>query len=277
MSFTERLKKVVKKTGSSLCVGLDPDHEKLPSKFANSEFPYFDFNKEIIEATKSLVCAYKPQFAHYAAFGRENELMMTIDYIKQVAPEVVVILDSKRGDIGNTANYYAKEAFERYKADSVTINPYMGHDSVNPFIKDPAKGAFVLCRTSNVSSPDFQNIISKESGQTLYMEVAQKVFNEWNTNGNCGLVVGATYPKELAEIRKLVGEKVPFLVPGIGAQGGSISDVISASYSGPGSLIISSSRAIIHNNSSDDFAKAAKMEASRLKCEINDNISSIFN
>lgn len=276
MTFSEKLAQVVKNTGSHLCIGLDPDVDKIPAKFAKTEYPYFEFNKIIIDATKEFVCAYKPQFAHYAAFGRENELLLTIEYIKKVAPDLIIILDSKRGDIGNTAKYYAREAFERYKADSVTINPYMGFDSVGPFIEDPKKGAFILCRTSNESSPDFQNIISKKSGRPIYIEVAKKIATEWNTNQNCGLVVGATYPQELSEIRQLVGGEIPFLVPGIGIQGGKVSDVINASYSGPGSLIINSSRGIIHKSSADDFGIVAKVEALRLKTEINDNILSFL-
>lgn len=269
MNFNEKLKNACKIKSSHLCIGLDPEKEKLPEKFNTSSTPYYDFNREIIDNTNEYVAAYKPQFAHYAAFGREKELELTIKYIKENFPDILIILDSKRGDIGNTASYYAKESFERYQACSVTINPYMGYDCVEPFVKNPSYGAFILCKTSNTSSSDFQNLELANSNNPLFLEVARKVKQSWNTNKNCGLVVGATYPEELRLIRKEVGPDLPFLVPGVGAQGGSVKDVINNAYGNPGSILINSSRGIIHKDFSNNFAAFAKDEAKKLSSEIN--------
>jgi orotidine-5'-phosphate decarboxylase len=269
MNYFEFLKNCVTKNSSHLCIGLDPEFNKIPDKFKNSKTPFFDFNREIIDSTFDLVACYKPQFAHYAAHGREEELFETIKYIKQVSQNILVILDFKRGDIGNTSNFYAKEAFSRYGAHSATVNPYMGFDSVSPFVENPEFGIFILCRTSNPSSKDFQSLILKESNQPLFMEVAKQVSNNWNVNKNCGLVLGATFPKEMEEVRQLVGPDMPFLIPGIGAQGGDLKSVITASYSGLGSILINSSRGIIHKDSSLNFSKVAREAAIELRDEIN--------
>lgn len=280
-NFIDTIKATVIKTKSSLCVGLDPEFEKIPDICKKSTEPYFEFNKKIIDATNKYVSFYKPQFAHYAAFGKELELEKTIKYIKSKYPEILVILDTKRGDIGNTAKYYALEAFNRYEADAVTVNPYMGLDSIKPFTEFKNKGVFVLCKTSNASSIDFQNldvsIPNTSNAKKLYLLLANKAKEEWNQNQNIGLVVGATFTEDMAKIREISGASIPFLIPGIGAQGGDLESTLSASYSGPGSVIISSSRGIIHSDTGDNFDAAAKEEAKKLCENINKICSAGYN
>jgi orotidine-5'-phosphate decarboxylase len=217
--FRQKLTSAWDSSQSLLCVGLDPDHTKLPARFAASAQPIYDFNREVIDATHDLVCAYKPQIAFYSAVGAERELELTIQYIRQRAPHVIVILDSKRGDVGNTAAAYARESFERYDADAVTVNPYMGEDAVRPFLADPARGAIVLCRTSNSGARDFQDLLVE--GQPLYQHVAARAAKHWNHHDNLLFVLGATYPGELATLRE-AHPRIPFLVPGIGTQGGDL-------------------------------------------------------
>jgi orotidine-5'-phosphate decarboxylase len=242
-TFAERLDQAWQSTDSLVCVGLDPDIAKLPARFANSPQPIFDFNKEIVDATHDLVCAYKPQIAFYSAARAERELELTIDYIRSRAPQAIVILDAKRGDIGNTATAYAAEAFDRYRADAVTINPYMGEDTVRPFIKDAARAAILLCRTSNSGARDFQDMLI--DGRPLYQHVAAKAANHWNALKNVLFVVGATYPEEMAQLRKAHPE-VTFLVPGIGAQGGDLEATLDNGLDAQKrGLLISSSRQII--------------------------------
>jgi orotidine-5'-phosphate decarboxylase len=268
VSFAEKLKKSWQATNSLVCVGLDPEPKKFPDRFRDAPGGIFEFNKAIIDATRDLVCAYKPQFAHYAAHAAENQLEHTIDYIKATAPNAIVILDSKRGDIGSTAEQYAHEAFERYDADAVTVNPYLGRDSVEPFLKHADKGVIILCRTSNPGAKDLQDL-NVGPGRKLFQHVAETVAKEWNVNGNCMLVVGATYPEELAEIRTRVGD-LPFLVPGVGAQGGDVAKVMKAGKTTSGTgLVISSSRAILYASSGDDFAAAARKAAQELRDLIN--------
>jgi orotidine-5'-phosphate decarboxylase len=266
--FTEKLNDVWDRNDSLVCVGLDPEIERIPASIAAEPSPIFQFNRAIIDATADVVCAYKPQFAHYAAYEAEDQLERTIDYVHQNYPHVPVILDSKRGDVGNTAERYAIEAFERYKADAVTVNPYLGGDSLEPFLKHGDKGVIILCRTSNPGARDIQDL-QVDGGRRLYHVIADLAAKKWNSRGNCMLVVGATYPRELAEIREIVGE-MPFLVPGVGAQGG---DVVQAVQNGrtPGGrgLVISSSRAILYASSGDDFAKAARNAAITLRDQIN--------
>lgn len=265
-SFFSRLRSAWNKKNSLLCVGLDPIKERIPKKYFTGQSaysPYFNFFKDIVDATAEFAICYKPQIAHFSAIRAEKELEEIIGYIRQAAPMSQVILDSKRGDIGTTANFYAKEAFERYKADAVTLNPYLGFDSISPFLEYKDKGVFILCRTSNPSAIDFQNVIDTNSGDTLYQKVAKKSL-EWNKNSNSvGLVVGATYPDEMKQIRDIVGDEIPFLVPGIGAQGGDLNTVLekgTVKKEGyfPG-LIISSSRGIIYSEnpkeSAEDLAK----------------------
>jgi orotidine-5'-phosphate decarboxylase len=242
-------------THSLVCVGLDPDMAKMPARFSNSSQPILDFNKEIIDATHDLVCAYKPQIAFYSAVKAERELELTIAYIRERAPNAIVILDSKRGDVGNTAQAYAIEAFERYGADAVTVNPYMGEDSVRPFIKDAARAAVVLCRTSNAGARDFQDLLVE--GKPLYQHVAQRAASAWNSLRNVLFVVGATYPEEMAALRN-AHPNMTFLVPGIGAQGGdlkaTLDNGLDAERQG---LLISSSRQIIFAGDSAAIRKAA--------------------
>jgi len=268
VSFTNKLNAAWKSSNSLVCVGLDPEPKKFPDRFRDAPGGIFEFNKAIVDATRDLVCAYKPQFAHYAAHGAENQLEHTIDYIKATAPHAIVILDSKRGDIGSTAEQYAQEAFERYGADAVTVNPYLGRDSVEPFLKHADKGVIIFCRTSNPGAKDLQDL-NVGPGKKLYQHVAQVVAKEWNTAGNCMIVVGATYPEELADIRKHTGD-LPFLVPGVGAQGGDVAKVMAAGKTAAGTgLVISSSRAILYASSGDDFAEAARKAALELRDSIN--------
>lgn len=253
---------------SLVCVGLDPEPEKFPPHLRGVAHAIFEFNKAIVDATADLVCCYKPQFAHYAALGAEAQLEQTIRYINARAPGVPVILDSKRGDIGNTAAKYAQEAFERYGADAVTVNPYLGGDSVQPFLDWKDKGIVILCRTSNPGARDFQDL-EVGGGRRLYHAVAERVAKEWNRHGNCLLVVGATYPAELAEIRAITGE-VPFLVPGVGAQGGDVEQAVrNGRRRDGGGLIISSSRGILYAGKDEHFAAAARLAARQLRDEIN--------
>jgi orotidine-5'-phosphate decarboxylase len=267
-TFGQRLAAAWQATHSLVCVGLDPEPKKFPDRFRDAPGGIFEFNKAIIDATRDLACAYKPQFAHYAAHAAENQLEHTIDYIKGTAPNAIVILDSKRGDIGSTAEQYAHEAFERYGADAVTVNPYLGRDSVEPFLKHADKGVIILCRTSNPGAKDLQDL-NVGPGRKLFQHVADTVAKEWNGNGNCMLVVGATYPEELEDIRARVGD-LPLLVPGVGAQGGDVAKVMKAGKTAAGTgLVISSSRAILYASSGDDFAAAARKATLELRDSIN--------
>jgi len=266
--FTQQLNEAWDRNNSLVCVGLDPEIERLPASIAAEPSPIFQFNRAIIDATADVVCCYKPQFAHYAAYEAEDQLERTIDYIHQNHPHVPVILDSKRGDVGNTAERYAIEAFERYKADAVTVNPYLGGDSLEPFLKHADKGVIILCRTSNPGARDIQDL-QVEGSRRLYHVIADLAAKRWNSRGNCMLVVGATYPRELAEIREIVGD-MPFLVPGVGAQGGDVVQAVTngRTRSGKG-LVISSSRAILYASSGADFATAARNAAVTLRDQIN--------
>ena len=264
MSFIEKLDSAVKKNNSLLCIGLDIDLKKIPASLLNKGDPIFDFNKAIIDATKDLVCAYKPNIAFYEMYGiyGMQALIKTIEYLDGDIP---VILDAKRGDVGHTAAAYAKSIFEIYKADATTINPYLGYDSVEPFLEYKNKGVFVLCLTSNVGYKDFQ-VVGKE--EPLYKLVAKHV-KEWNVSGNAGLVVGATKPEELKEIRQIVGD-MPILIPGIGAQGGDVAKTVRYGCNKKGErAIINSSRNIIFASTGEDFAGSARVAARKLKEEIN--------
>jgi orotidine-5'-phosphate decarboxylase len=266
--FTQQLAEAWDRNNSLVCVGLDPEIERLPPSIAAEPSPIFQFNRAIIDATADLVCAYKPQFAHYAAYEAEDQLERTIDYIHQNHPHVPVILDSKRGDVGNTAERYAIEAFERYKADAVTVNPYLGGDSLEPFLRHGDKGVIILCRTSNPGARDIQDL-QVAGAKRLYHVIAELAAQKWNSRGNCMLVVGATYPRELAEIREIVGE-MPFLVPGVGAQGGDVAQAVlnGRTRAGKG-LVISSSRAILYASAGGDFAAAARNATLVLRDQIN--------
>jgi orotidine-5'-phosphate decarboxylase len=265
--FIAQLKAAWDSRDSLVCVGLDPEIERFPRHIAAQPSPIFQFNKAIIDATADLVCAYKPQFAHYAAYEAEDQLERTIEYIHRAYPGVPVILDSKRGDVGNTAERYAIEAFERYGADAVTVNPYMGSDALEPFLRHEDKGVLILCRTSNSGARDLQDLMVGE--RKLYQVVAQITARRWNSRGNCLLIVGATYPAEMAEVRAIVGD-MPLLVPGVGAQGGDVAQAVVNGQTRAGTgLIMSSSRAILYASAGEDFAGAARAATQRLRAEIN--------
>jgi orotidine-5'-phosphate decarboxylase len=267
MNFIKAIQASWKSNNSCVCVGLDPDLKKLPAHIRAMEEPIFEFNKAIIEATGDLVCAYKPQIAYYAPLRAEGQLEKTIEYIHKNHPGIPVILDAKRGDIGSTADMYAKEAFDRYQADAVTVNPYMGGDTLDPFLKYKDKGVIILCRTSNPGARDIQDLMC--AGEKVYRIIAQKASRDWNYNGNVALVVGATYPDELKEVRDIVGD-MPLLVPGIGAQGGDVEKAVTNGRDGNGAgMIINSSRGIIYAGSGVDFAEAARAAAIELRDEIN--------
>jgi orotidine-5'-phosphate decarboxylase len=266
-SFTETLARAWARNDSLLCIGLDPEIERFPQEIRAQPSPIFQFNKAMIDATRDLVCAYKPQFAHYAAYEAEDQLQRTIEYIHRTCPEVPVILDAKRGDVGNTAERYAIEAFERYEADAVTVNPYLGSDSLEPFLRHADKGVLVLCRTSNPAAGELQDL--QVGGRPLYQVVAELAARRWNSRGNCLLVVGATYPRELAEVREIVGD-MALLVPGVGAQGGDVAQAVQNGQTRQGTgLILSSSRGVLYASSGPDFAGAARATATSLRAQIN--------
>ena len=263
MTFAERLARAQQTSGSLVCVGLDPDPSKLPKDLGAQ--PIFAFDRRIVDATADIAAAYKPQIAFYSALGAEAELVASIRYIRERAPAALVILDAKRGDIGNTAEAYAREAFDRYGADAVTVNPYMGEDSVRPFLARPDRAAILLCRTSNPGAEDFQDLLV--DGLPLYRRVAQRAAAHWNTHGNLMLVVGATYPREMADLR-MAHPEVPFLVPGIGAQGGDLDAILAAGLDAHGAgLLISSSRSIIFAGGGE--AGAIREAAADLRTAIN--------
>ncbi|MEA3109313.1 MAG: orotidine-5-phosphate decarboxylase [Gammaproteobacteria bacterium] len=242
-TFAARLELAQSTSGSLVCVGLDPDLARLPQEFAGAPEPLLAFNRRIIDATADLAAAFKPQIAFYSALGKEAELAASIRYIRERAPHALVILDAKRNDIGNTAEAYASEAFDRYGADAVTVNPYMGEDSVRPFLARRDRGAVLLCRTSNSGARDFQDLLV--DGLPLYRRVAERADRHWNENKNLMLVVGATCPAEMAELRR-AHPGLWFLVPGIGAQGGDLDSSLAAGLDAEGGgMLINSSRGII--------------------------------
>jgi orotidine-5'-phosphate decarboxylase len=263
--FTHKLSKLSKQQDSSLCIGFDPDILKLPVSMRGKADAIFAFCKEIVDATADLVCAYKPQIAYFSANRAENQLELLIQHIHRNHPQIPVILDAKRGDIGSTAEQYAVEAFDRYQADAVTVNPYMGFDSIEPYLKYANKGVFVLCRTSNPGGSDLQFLPLKSDTQVLgkdellFERVASLAAGAWNLHGQLGLVVGATFPEEIARVRQIVGANMPLLIPGIGAQGGDIEKTIQAG--GGEQLVINSSRQILYASSESDFAEAARRVA----------------
>jgi orotidine-5'-phosphate decarboxylase len=267
MTFVEKLSGAWRANRSLVCVGLDPDPQKLPESLTSKRAPIFEFNKAIVDATADLVCAYKPQIAYYAACGAEDQLALTIDYILATYPRIPVILDAKRGDIGSTAEMYAAEAFDRYAADAVTVNPYMGSDTLKPFLDRADKGVVILCRTSNAGAGELQGL--KSDGQEIYLHVASLASRKWNYNGNVMLVVGATAPVELAAVRKVCPD-LPLLVPGVGAQGGDVEKVLGSGLREDGyGLVINSSRGIIYAGKGPDFAAAARAAATQLRDQIN--------
>jgi len=272
MTFMQTLAQAWRKNDSLVCVGLDPEPAKFPAHLRGDPDAIFAFCRAIVDATADLACAFKPQIAHFAAHGAEDTLERLIAHIHAAHPGVPAILDAKRGDIGSTAQHYASEAFDRYRADAVTVNPYLGRDSVQPFLDRADKGVILLCRTSNPGSRDLQELVVSDGsggGRKLYQHVAELVAREWNDHGNCALVVGATWPEELADVRRRAGD-VPLLVPGVGAQGGDVEAVVKNGRTAEGAgLMISSSRAILHAGSGEDFADAARAAAQALRDEIN--------
>jgi orotidine-5'-phosphate decarboxylase len=267
MTFIETLNEAWQRNDSLVCVGLDPEPTKFPAHLGDKPDAIFEFCRAIVDATADLVCCFKPQFAHFAAHRAEDALERLIAHVHGAHPGVPVILDAKRGDIGSTAAFYAIEAFDRYGADAVTVNPYLGRDSLDPFLARKDRGVVILCRTSNAGARDFQDL--DVGGTKLYRHVARTVAREWNGNGNCLLVVGATYPEELAEVRAIVGD-MPLLVPGVGAQGGDVESVVkNGGTSDRTGLVVSSSRAILQAGTGVDFAEAARAAAMQLRDGIN--------
>ena len=275
MNFIQQLQHAERLNDSLLCVGLDPEPGKFPGAWAGDASKIFDFCAAIVDATKDLVIAFKPQIAYFAANRAEEQLERLIAHIKRVAPAVPVILDAKRGDIGATAEQYAKEAFERYQADAVTLSPFMGFDSIEPYLRYADKGAIVLCRTSNPGGDDWQNQrLADLPGQPrLYEHLARLAQTEWNANGQLGLVVGATYPAEIARVRELAPD-LPLLIPGVGAQGGDAAATIKAGWRAAGSVMVSSSRAVLYakpgaDDGTEDFAAAARRVALETRAALN--------
>jgi orotidine-5'-phosphate decarboxylase len=267
MRFSDALQQRWRQHDTLVCVGLDPDPAKFPAHIKGAPDAVFAFCRAIVDATADLACAFKPQIAHFAALRAEDALERLIAHIHQRHPGVPVILDAKRGDIGSTAQHYVTEAFDRYGADAVTLNPYMGRDSIQPFLDRDDKGVILLCRTSNPGGADFQALDC--GGVPLYLRVAETIARDWNTHGNCALVTGATWPEEIRQVRALVGD-MPLLVPGIGAQGGDIEAVMRAGRTADGTgLMINSSRGIIYAGNGDDFAAAARNAAVELRDAIN--------
>ena len=265
MKFLDKLLEISKKNNSLLCVGLDTDIGKIPEFLLKEDDPLFSFNKSIIDATSDLVCAYKPNLAFYESQGVKGweSLKKTCEYIPEHIP---VILDAKRGDIGNTSRMYAKAIFEDLKGDGVTVSPYLGEDSISPFLAYEDKCAFILCLTSNKGAEDFQ--LQEINNKPLYEIVAEKILS-WNEKGNCGLVVGATFPEQLKRIREIVG-KLPILIPGIGAQKGDVEKTVRFGTDDQGNLaVINSSRGIIYASVDENFADSARAKAKELRDTIN--------
>lgn len=268
--FSDTLKKIVQKNNSLVCIGIDPIMEKIPSHIKHEKYPFFSFAKEIIDATHDLVCSYKPNSAFFEAEGAKGieQLKMICDYIKKTYPDMLILLDAKRADIDSTNEGYVKYAFEYLQADAITLHPYLGKNALTPFLNRKEKGMFILCHTSNKGAEELQEL--KINGKELYKVVAEQVTKHYNEFGNCFLVVGATYPQQLKQIRSIVGQQMTILIPGIGAQGG---DLISTLQSGLNDiregLIISSSRNIIYTSSDSNFAEKAREKTLELKIAIN--------
>ncbi|MBK5913531.1 orotidine-5'-phosphate decarboxylase [Rhodocyclus purpureus] len=266
-TFVDRLNAAWTASDSLLCVGLDPDPARFPAQLAGRPDAIFEFCKQIVDATADLVCAFKPQIAYFAAQRAEDQLEALIAHIHAAHPGIPVILDAKRGDIGSTAEQYAVEAFDRYRADAVTVNPYMGRDSIEPYLAWSDRGIILLCRTSNPGGSDLQFL--DVGGERLFERVARLAAGDWNSKGQLALVVGATFPAEIARVRELTGD-MPLLVPGIGAQGGDIEATVKAGRDSRGrGLMINSSRAILYAGKGEDFAAAARAAALATRDAIN--------
>ncbi len=259
MSFTKLLAAATGRHRSMLCVGLDPEPSRFPGAWKNDPGRIHDFCAAIVDATKDLVCAYKPQIAYFHAQRAEDQLERLMAHIRRTAPGVPVILDAKRGDIGSTAEQYAREAFERYQADAVTLSPFMGFDTVEPYLRYDGRGAILLCRTSNPGGADLQGL-TLSNGDKVFEHIARLAAGAWNRGGQIGLVVGATFPAEIARVRELA-PTLPLLVPGVGAQGGDAEATVRAGWRPDGPIIVNSSRAILYAGGGDDFASAARRAA----------------
>ena len=264
MKFTDQLARAAAANRSMLCVGLDPEPAKFPAGWAGDASKIIDFCAAIVDATKDCVIAFKPQIAYFAAQRAEAQLERLIGHIREVAPQVPVILDAKRGDIGATAGQYAREAFERYRADAVTLSPFMGFDSIEPYLAYPGKGAILLCRTSNPGGDELQNQrlagADGKPGERLFEHIARLAAGPWNRSGQLGLVVGATYPAEIARVRE-IAPRLPLLIPGIGAQGGDAKATVRAGARNGATIIVNSSRAVLYASAGTDFAAAARRVA----------------
>lgn len=276
MNFTDQLAQAQRLNDSLLCVGLDPEPSKFPGTWKGQPDRIYDFCAAIVDATKDLVCAFKPQIAYFAAHRAEDQLERLMAHMRRTAPNVPVILDAKRGDIGSTADQYAHEAFTRYQADAVTLSPFMGFDTMEPFLKHPGKGVILLCRTSNPGGSDLQNLrLADIEGQPrVYEHIAKQAQGPWNTNGQMGLVVGATFPEEIARVRELA-PTLPLLIPGVGAQGGDAAATVKAGLKSDasgvitGTIVVNSSRAVLYASSGDDFASAARRVAQQTRDALN--------
>jgi orotidine-5'-phosphate decarboxylase len=273
MDFRAQLAHAETTNDSMLCVGLDPDPAKFPGSWKDDASRIFDFCATIVDATRDLVIAFKPQIAYFAAQRAEEQLERLIAHIHRVAPEVPVILDAKRGDIGSTAEQYAREVFERYRADAVTLSPLMGFDSIEPYLAYAGKGAFLLCRTSNPGGADLQ-AQRLPNGDRLFEHIARLAQGAWNGSGQLALVVGATFPAEIERVRELA-PTLPLLIPGIGAQGGDAAATVRAGWRADAGgrtvapIIVSSSRAILYASRGDNFAEAARAAAQATRAELN--------
>ena len=267
MGFIQTLKHRWVIANSLICVGIDPDPAKIPEHLPKDPESIYIFCREIIDATADYVCCFKLQIAHFAALGAESVLQQLIAYIHTNYPDIPTILDAKRGDVKSTSAYYAAEIFDRYNADAITVNPYLGQDALQPFLDYKDRGVIILCRTSNQGAHDIQDL--PVDGRPLYQHIAEMVAKKWNLHGNCGLVVGATWPQQLREVRDIVAD-IPLLVPGIGAQGGNIAAAVQNGRTSDGTgLLISSSRAILYASGSSNYAQAAARAALALRDEVN--------
>ena len=262
MTFLAKLRAAEQQNASMLCVGLDPEPGRFPAQLKGDASRIYDFCARIVDATADLAIAFKPQIAYFAAHRAEGQLEQLMEHLRRNAPQVPVILDAKRGDIGSTAEQYAIEAFERYGADAVTLSPFMGFDSVEPYLRHAGKGAFLLCRTSNPGGADLQGqrLAGLDGEPFLYEHVARLAQGPWNLNGQLGLVVGATYPAEIERVRSLA-PTVPLLIPGVGAQGGDAVATVRAGWRPDAPIVVNSSRAICYASSGDDFVEAARRVA----------------
>jgi orotidine-5'-phosphate decarboxylase len=274
MTFLDQLRTAERQNGSLLCVGLDPEPSKFPDQYRGDASKIYDFCAAIVDATADLVISFKPQIAYFAAHRAEDQLEKLMAHMRSAAPKVPIILDAKRGDIGSTAEQYAKEAFERYGADAVTLSPFMGFDSVAPYLQYHGKGAFLLCRTSNPGGDDLQpqRLLDVPGQPRLYEHIAALAQGPWNLNGQLGLVVGATYPAEIERVRALA-PTLPLLIPGVGAQGGDAVATVRAGWRGADGdttapIVVNSSRSILYASSGADFTQAARREAQKTRDQL---------